>query len=196
MIFSLLRRNLICGAAIITMAPGMVFAQGAPRVEVATNLGNFTIELYPEKAPKTVANFLKYVEAKHYDGTIFHRVIPTFMIQGGGFTPNMTQKPTLVPVQNEANNRLPNLRGTVAMARTGDPHSATAQFFVNVADNDFLNFRAESGQGWGYCVFGKVIAGMEVVDKIKAVPTATAGTYENVPVTAVVIKTMQVVDKK
>ena len=156
-------------------------------VTIKTNRGDIDVELDEGKAPETVKNFLAYVDAGHYRGTIFHRVINGFMIQGGGFAPDMKQKPTRPPVKNEANNGLRNDRGTIAMARTSDPHSASAQFFVNVADNAFLNHRAPTADGWGYCVFGKVTKGLDVVDKIKAVPTKTAGMYENVPVEPVVI---------
>jgi peptidyl-prolyl cis-trans isomerase B (cyclophilin B) len=148
-----------------------------PVVEVATNLGTFVITLDPTRAPKSVANFLRYVDAKHYDGTIFHRVIPTFMIQGGGFDASYEKKPTQPPVENEADNGVKNTRGTVAMARTGDPHSATAQFFVNVTDNKFLDHQAKDGPGWGYTVFGAVTEGMDAVDKIKAVKTGAHGPF-------------------
>ena len=160
-----------------------------PTVEVVTNHGTFVIALDPAKAPKSVANFLRYVDGKHYDGTIFHRVIPTFMVQGGGYDVMYEKKPTHAPVQNEADNGLPNTRGTVAMARTSDPHSATAQFFVNVTDNAFLDHKAKDAQGWGYTVFGRVIEGMEVVDKIKAVKTGAAGPFaKDAPLDAVMIK--------
>jgi peptidyl-prolyl cis-trans isomerase B (cyclophilin B) len=155
-------------------------------VELHTNHGVITIELDAEKAPVTAANFLNYVRKGHY-GTLFHRVIDGFMIQGGGFTAGMNQKPTDGPIQNEANNGLKNDRYTIAMARTSAPHSATAQFFINVADNDFLNFKSESPQGWGYAVFGKVVAGTEVVDAIKGVKTGRRGFHEDVPVDDVVI---------
>ena len=139
------------------------------QVKFTTSLGAFTLQLDAEKAPKTVENFLAYVAAGHYDNTIFHRVIKGFMIQGGGFEPGMKQKECRAPIDNEAANGLKNKRGTIAMARTGDPHSATAQFFINVVDNDFLDFKAPSGQGWGYCVFGEVTEGMETIDAIRAV---------------------------
>ena len=144
------------------------------------------------KAPISSANFLSYVDDKHYDGTIFHRVIDGFMIQGGGFEPGMGQKPTNAPIQNEAANGLKNDRYTIAMARTGDPHSATAQFFINVKDNAFLNHTAPSGQGWGYCVFGKVVEGMDVVDKIKGVRTGSKGFHQDVPVDDVLIQKAEV----
>jgi peptidyl-prolyl cis-trans isomerase B (cyclophilin B) len=148
-----------------------------PVVDVTTNLGTFTIQLDPARAPKSVENILAYVDAEHFDGTIFHRVIPTFMVQGGGYDQAYERKPTRAPVQNEADNGLKNTRGTVAMARTGDPHSATAQFFVNVVDNAFLDHKAKDGAGWGYAVFGRVIEGMDVVDKIKGVPTGANGPF-------------------
>lgn len=156
-------------------------------VELHTNHGVIKIELDAEKAPKSVENFLSYVRKGHYDNTVFHRVIDGFMIQGGGFEPGMNQKPTDEPIQNEANNGLKNARYTVAMARTSAPHSATAQFFINVADNDFLNFKSESAQGWGYAVFGKVVEGTEVVDKIKGLKTGRKGFHDDVPVEDVVI---------
>ncbi|MGE0396972.1 MAG: peptidylprolyl isomerase [Kofleriaceae bacterium] len=148
-----------------------------PVVEVSTNHGSFTIELDPAKAPLSVANFLAYVDASFYDGTIFHRVIPTFMIQGGGYDTKLERKPTKPAIQNEAANGLKNTRGTVAMARTGDPHSATAQWFVNVTDNAFLDHRAKTDSDWGYAVFGKVTSGMDVVDRIKDVKTGPSGPF-------------------
>ena len=160
-----------------------------PQVELhITGYGVITIELDQEKAPKSSANFLAYVNKGHYNNTIFHRVIPGFMIQGGGMEPGMAQKPTDAPIENEANNGLKNATYTLAMARTGDPHSATAQFFINVADNGFLNHTAISAQGWGYAVFGKVIAGSEVVDKIKAVKTGKKGFHDDVPKEDVIIE--------
>ena len=163
-----------------------------PTATLETNHGNIVIELYADKAPKTVANFLQYAEDGFFDGTIFHRVIPNFMIQGGGFTPDMSQKPTREPIPNEANNGLPNVAGSIAMARTPDPHSATAQFFINVKDNDFLNFSSETQQGWGYCVFGQVTEGMDVVKQIEGVKTGRAGMHQDVPVEAVVINKVTV----
>jgi peptidyl-prolyl cis-trans isomerase B (cyclophilin B) len=157
-----------------------------------TNFGPITIELDTEKAPKTAANFIEYAKSGHYDGTIFHRVIDGFMVQGGGFAAGMQQKPTRAPVENEANNGLKNDKYTVAMARTSDPHSASAQFFINVSNNDFLNFKSPTPQGWGYCVFGKVTAGTDVVDKIKGVKTGTRGFHENVPAEDVVIERAEV----
>ncbi len=159
-----------------------------PSVLLKTNHGDITLELDAAKAPKSVANFLAYVKSGHYDGTIFHRVIDNFMIQGGGMTAGMKQKPTLDQIENEANNGLKNERGTIAMARTSDPHSATAQFFINVNDNDFLNHTAPTPQGWGYAVFGKVSNGMDVVDKIKKVKTGNAGYHQDVPTEDVVIE--------
>ncbi|MEO8672684.1 MAG: peptidylprolyl isomerase [Tahibacter sp.] len=164
-----------------------------PHVVLHTSMGDITIELYPDKAPKSVENFLQYTKDGFYNGTIFHRVINTptpFMIQGGGFTKDLTQKKTRAPIHNEANNGLSNLRGTVAMARTGDPHSATAQFFINLVDNKRLDFVSEqSGMTYGYCVFGKVIGGQDVVDKIKVVETAPQGPLPaDVPKTAIVIE--------
>jgi peptidyl-prolyl cis-trans isomerase A (cyclophilin A) len=158
----------------------------AQKVRLATSEGDIVLELDAAKAPKTVANFLEYVKAGHYDGTIFHRVIPTFMIQGGGMKPDMSEKPTRAPIPLESRNGLSNTRGTVAMARTMVPDSATAQFFINIVDNGFLD-QPNARDGNGYAVFGKVIAGMEVVDKIKAVPTQNAGPHQNVPVKPVMI---------
>lgn len=162
-------------------------------IRLTTNHGIIALELNAEKAPKTVANFLAYVEAGHYDNTIFHRVIRDFMIQGGGMEPGMNQKKTSAPIENEAANGLRNKRGSIAMARTGDPHSATAQFFINTVDNDFLDFKAPSGQGWGYCVFGEVVEGMDVVDKIRAVRTGNKGFHQDVPVEDVIIEKAEVV---
>ena len=163
-------------------------------VELHTNHGVIKIELDAEKAPKTVENFLTYVKQGHYDGTVFHRVIDGFMIQGGGFTPGMEQKPTNAPVDNEADNGLKNEKGTLAMARTNDPHSATAQFFVNVKDNDFLNFSSPTPQGWGYCVFGKVVDGLDVLDAIRKVKTGSKGFHQDVPVEDVVIEKAVIVE--
>ena len=160
-----------------------------PKIELhIKDHGVITLELDAEKAPKSTANFLAYVESKHYDGTIFHRIIDGFMIQGGGFTPDMKQRDTLEPIENEANNSLKNDKYTIAMARTQDPHSATAQFFINVADNDFLNHTAPSLQGWGYAVFGKVVEGTELVDQLRSVATGRQGFHDDVPVNAVVIE--------
>ena len=160
-----------------------------PVVEVATNFGTFVIQLDSAHAPKSVENFLAYVDAKHYDNTIFHRIIPTFMVQGGGYDVNYEKKPVKAAIQNEADNGIKNKRGTVAMARTGDPHSATAQFFVNVVDNAFLDHTAKDDRGWGYAVFGKVTDGMDVVDKIKAVKTGASGPFaKDAPEDPVLIK--------
>jgi peptidyl-prolyl cis-trans isomerase B (cyclophilin B) len=157
-------------------------------VRLQTSLGAITLELDADKAPETVRNFLAYVDAGHYDNTIFHRVIDGFMIQGGGFEPGMKQKPTQAPIRNEADNGLRNEAGTVAMARTSDPHSATAQFFVNVADNAFLDFRSADANGWGYCVFGRVVEGADVVEKIRSVATGSKGFHQDVPRDDVVIQ--------
>ncbi len=162
-------------------------------VRLHTNHGVITLELDAEKAPLTVANFLAYVEAGHYDNTVFHRVIDGFMIQGGGFEPGMNQKPTGEPIKNEADNGLKNDRGTIAMARTQAPHSATAQFFINVADNDFLNHTKPDLQGWGYCVFGKVSEGMDVVDAIRKVKTGSSGFHQDVPKEDVIIERAELV---
>ncbi|WP_431966423.1 peptidylprolyl isomerase [Nocardia sp. bgisy134] len=162
------------------------------KVNLETNFGAIVLELDAEKAPKTVQNFVDYVNAGHYDGTIFHRVIPNFMIQGGGFQPDMRQKGTNAPIQNEANNGLKNNKYTVAMARTNDPHSATAQFFINVANNDFLNHSAPTPSGWGYTVFGSVVEGTEVVDKIAGVATGSAGMHQDVPLDSVVITSAKI----
>jgi cyclophilin family peptidyl-prolyl cis-trans isomerase len=158
-----------------------------PKYVVKTSAGDIKIELDADKAPKTVANFEEYVKGGHYDGTIFHRVIDGFMIQGGGFTADMKQKPTKAPIPIESDNGLKNKRGTLAMARTADPNSATAQFFINVKDNDFLDFRGKNTRDYGYTVFGKVVDGMDVVDKIKAVKTTAKGMYQDVPVETVEI---------
>ncbi|WP_090721356.1 peptidylprolyl isomerase [Nitrosomonas sp. Nm166] len=161
------------------------------KVEMRTNVGNVVFELYPDKAPKTVANFLQYVENGFYKNTIFHRVIPNFMIQGGGFDTTFNQKPTQPPIQNEAANGLKNEIGTIAMARTPDPHSATAQFFINVANNAFLNYKAPNQSGYGYTVFGKVINGMDVVHKIASIPTGSGGPFSSdVPKSSVIIEDM------
>ena len=156
-------------------------------VVLTTSMGAITLELDAKKAPKTVENFVAYVKAGHYDGTIFHRVMDNFMIQGGGFNDKMVQKPTKAAIKNEADNGLKNNKYTIAMARTNDPHSATAQFFINVADNDFLNFSSPKERGWGYAVFGKVTAGMDVVDNIKKVKTGNNGFHQNVPLEPVTI---------
>ncbi|HLQ26216.1 MAG TPA: peptidylprolyl isomerase [Acidiferrobacterales bacterium] len=163
-------------------------------IHMHTTYGLITLELDAQKAPKTVANFLTYVREGFYDGTIFHRVIDNFMLQGGGFLPGMRQKPTHTPIENEAKNGLRNARGTIAMARTSEPDSATSQFFINVVDNDFLNYTAATPAGWGYCVFGKIADGMQVVDQIKGMPTNTKLNHPNVPVTDIVIQKIEVID--
>ena len=172
-------------AAMFAVAPAQ--AQDAPKVKLATSMGDIVVQLDAAKAPKTVENFLAYVNSKHYDGTIFHRVIDGFMIQGGGFDANMRQKPTNAPIKNEAANGLRNKRGTLAMARTMVVDSATSQFFINVKDNGFLDFRSPDPQGFGYCVFGEVVEGMDVVDKIKGVRTTTKAGMADVPLETVEI---------
>lgn len=162
-------------------------------IKLHTNYGVITLKLDAEKAPETVANFEKYVKDGHYDGTIFHRVIDNFMVQGGGFEAGMKQKQTNAPIKNEANNGLSNKRGTIAMARTMDPHSASAQFFINIKDNNFLDHTAPTSQGWGYAVFGEVVDGMDVIDKIRAVKTTSKAGHQDVPVDDVVIEKAEVV---
>ena len=180
------RMALLAAATTLALATAPVLAQNQnPRVKLTTSLGDIVVELDPAKAPKSVENFIQYVNDKHYDGTIFHRVIDGFMIQGGGFTADMAQKPTRAPIPLEASNGLKNNKYTIAMARTGNPNSATSQFFINVKDNDNLN--APQPDGHGYTVFGKVVSGTEVVDKIKAVATGSKGMHQNVPVTPVTI---------
>ncbi len=161
-------------------------------VTLHTNFGPVTLTLFKDKAPATVENFLTYVKEGFYDNTIFHRVIDGFMIQGGGFAPGMDEKATRDPIKNEANNGVANTKGTIAMARTNDPHSATAQFFINVSDNSFLNFQSESMQGWGYCVFGEVTAGMDVIEKIKQVETGSYGFHQDVPKEEVIIEKAEI----
>ncbi len=187
------RRSFIQLMSALSLACALHGAQAAemPHVSLKTNMGEIVLELYPDKAPKTVANFLQYVKTGHYNGTIFHRVIDGFMIQGGGFDKSMTQKPTNPPIENEAKNGLKNEPYTVAMARTAAPHSASAQFFINVKNNSFLDYPGQDG--WGYAVFGKVIKGTDVVDKIKAVETTNIGPFQNVPVKPVVIESASVV---
>ena len=163
-------------------------------VELHTNHGVIKLELDAEKAPKSVENFLNYVKAGHYDNTVFHRVIDGFMIQGGGFEPGMKQKPTEAPITNEANNGLKNVNGSIAMARTNDPHSATAQLFINVNDNDFLNHSSPTPQGWGYAVFGKVVDGLDIVEKIKKVKTGSKGFHQDVPADDVIIEKAVIVE--
>jgi peptidyl-prolyl cis-trans isomerase B (cyclophilin B) len=167
----------------------------AAQVLMTTTVGPITLELDADSAPKTVENFLSYVSSGFYDGTIFHRVIDNFMIQGGGFDADMGQKATEAPIENEANNGLTNLRGTIAMARTQDPHSATAQFFINVNDNDFLNHTGENRQGWGYAVFGKVAEGEDVLDKIRCVQTGSQAGHQDVPVEPIIIESVTIIDQ-
>ncbi|MGI9315304.1 MAG: peptidylprolyl isomerase [Luminiphilus sp.] len=167
----------------------------AVHILMTTTVGPMTLELDTDSAPKTVENFLSYVASGHYDGTIFHRVIDNFMIQGGGFSTDMEQKSTQAPIENEANNGLKNARGTIAMARTQDPHSATAQFFINVSENDFLNHTGENMQGWGYAVFGKVTEGEDVLDKIRGVQTGNQGGHQDVPLEPIIIESVTVVSE-
>ena len=186
-------RNLMIAILIVlgvTLTAGAADKPAAnPRVVLDTSKGEIVLELYLQKAPETVVNFLGYVDSKFYDGTIFHRVIPKFMIQGGGFLPLMKRKPGKGPIKNEADKGLRNDRGTIAMARTGDPHSATAQFFINTVNNSFLNHKNKTQQGWGYTAFGRVIKGMDVVDVISAVKTTRRGGFRDVPEVPVVIRT-------
>lgn len=163
-------------------------------IKLHTNYGDITLKLFEDKAPETVANFIQYVKDGHYNNTIFHRVIGNFMIQGGGFEPGMTQKPTNAPIKNEADNGISNKVGTIAMARTSDPHSATAQFFINVNDNAFLNYSSPSMQGWGYAVFGEVVEGMDIVNKIKAVETTSRAGHQDVPVEDVIIQSAEIIE--
>lgn len=169
-------------------------AADEPVVKLETNMGDILVQLNARKAPITTANFLQYAKSGHYDGTIFHRVIKNFMIQGGGMTPEMKEKRTLAPIRNEANNGLRNKKYTIAMARTNDPHSASSQFFINTRDNDFLDFKAQTPQGWGYAVFGKVIGGQDVVDKIENSLTGRRAGHDDVPQTPVIIKKAYVMD--
>lgn len=188
--------RMLAGCLLATLIATNAWSQDAahPRVKLQTNLGDIVVELNDEKAPKTVENFLDYVRSGFYDGTIFHRVISNFMIQGGGFTQELKKKPTNPPIQNEANSGLSNKRGTIAMARLPDPHSATAQFFINVVDNPNLDYRAATTRGWGYAVFGHVVEGMEVVDRIRNVRTGPAGPFpRNVPQEPVVIEKAEVI---
>ena len=165
-----------------------------PMVEIRTSLGTMKVELYPDKAPKTAENFLQYAREGFYDGTVFHRVISGFMIQGGGFTPDMSEKETRAPIENEASNGLKNVRGSLAMARTGDPHSASSQFFFNTVDNPFLDFQDESVRGWGYAVFGKVVEGLETLDAIKKVSTGSRDGQDDVPLDPVVIESVRILN--
>lgn len=185
----MIRNGLILSLLAVAAAVPVVSADGSnPHWVLETTEGDIVIELLEEEAPKSVANIVEYVEDGFYDGTSFHRVIERFMIQGGGFTEQMTKKPVRAPVENEADNRLRNDRGTVALARTSDPHSATAQFFINTVNNDSLNHRAKTGPAWGYAVFGRVVEGMDVVDRISRTRTRTTGPYRDVPVTPIVIQ--------
>ena len=170
--------------AVLSLLPlaGTPAAAANPRVKLMTNYGLIVVELYPDKAPESVKNFLRYVREGHYNGTLFHRVIPGFMIQGGGFDKDFHQKPTHAPIKNEAGNGLKNLAGTIAMARTSDPNSATAQFFINTVDNAFLDHKDDSERGYGYAVFGKVVEGMDVVKRIESLPTHNVGPFSDVPV--------------
>jgi peptidyl-prolyl cis-trans isomerase B (cyclophilin B) len=191
------------GIFLTMVSLGMVLAAGSGvraekkpvKVKLATTMGDIVLELYPDKAPVTVDNFVQYVKSGHYDGTIFHRVIDGFMIQGGGLDAKMNEKRTRAPIKNEADNGLKNEPYTIAMARTSDPNSATSQFFINVANNSRLNFTSKTPSGWGYAVFGKVIEGKDVVDKIKALPTTTKGIYQNVPQTPVTITKATVISQ-
>lgn len=182
----------------VLLSISIAFAEESPqnpRVKIETTMGDILVELNAEKAPKTVENFLQYVKSDAYDGTIFHRVISNFMIQGGGYTTDFEKRPTNAPIRNEANNGLSNTRGTIAMARTSDPHSATNQFFINVVDNPHLNYRAQTTRGWGYAVFGKVVEGLDVVDKIRHVRTGSGGPFgRDVPQTPVIIKDIAIVE--
>jgi cyclophilin family peptidyl-prolyl cis-trans isomerase len=183
-----------CAIALLLAANSNVFASN-PRVRMETTKGVVVIELYPDKAPKTVENFLRYVNAGKYDGTIFHRVIKRFMNQGGGFTPDFKKVETFAPIKNEADNGLKNKRGTIAMARTGDPNSATNQFFVNTVDNTFLDHTSKTPSGWGYCVFGTVVDGMNVMDRIAKVPTGASGPFQqDVPLENIVIQKVSVIE--
>ena len=186
-----MKRWLIIGMTAVFLLTGVVVALAAeplPRVKLTTSMGDIEVELNPAAAPATVANFLAYVKDGYYDGTIFHRVIAGFMIQGGGFTGDMQRKTTRPSIRNEADNGLSNRTGTIAMARTSDPHSASAQFFINAKDNDFLDHRAKTAKGWGYCVFGRVVGGMNVVRAIEKVPTTSRSGMRDVPRTPVVIQ--------
>ncbi len=165
-----------------------------PKVKLQTSMGDITLELDAEKAPLSVENYLNYVQTGHYDGLIFHRIIPNFMVQGGGIEPGMKERPNLTPIQNEADNGLKNDKGTIAMARTNDPHSATSQFFINLKDNDFLNHTGKDMRGWGYCVFGKVVEGIEVVEKMGQVATGNAAGHQDVPVEDVVLIKAEVLE--
>lgn len=185
MTFTTLQRRVVLAMGAVLLATTGAYAQNAPKVKFETTLGDFTVEVYPDKAPKTVENFLQYVNDKQYNGTVFHRVMDGFMVQAGGMTADMKEKPTRAPIPLEARNGLRNDRGTIAMARTSNPNSATAQFFINVVDNQGLN--APQPDGFGYAVFGKVVSGMDVVDKIRQTPTGNKGMHQNVPLTTITI---------
>ena len=185
---------MLCALAIPTLAAAPSKNAKPVQIALTTSMGKIVLELDEKKAPKTAANFLGYVKKGHYNRLTFHRVISGFMIQGGGFDEKMNEKSTAAPIENEADNGLANLRGTIAMARTNDPHSASAQFFINVADNAMLDFKSKTMQGWGYAVFGKVVSGMEVVDKIRAVPTGSKGMFQDVPQTPVIIEKAEIVN--
>ncbi len=190
-----IRLGIVLATALLALLlSGAPMADTNPQVAIETNHGRIVLELNAEAAPETVANFLSYVDDGFYDGTIFHRVIPGFMVQGGGFDKNMSQKSTGEPIRNEADNGLKNEVGAISMARTQDPHSATAQFFINVNDNDFLNHTAPNAQGWGYTVFGKVSEGMDVVRQIEGVPTSRSGMHQDVPQEPVVMESVKRVD--
>ena len=187
-------RIFVCVSLLCLSLHSVALAAEAQKVKIETSFGNMVVELYEQKAPKTVANFKQYVADGYYNGTIFHRVIDTFMIQGGGFLSDMRPKETRAPIINEANNGLSNTKYTLAMARTPDPNSASSQFFINTVDNPFLNYKASTAQGWGYCVFGKVIEGQAVVDKIKKVATMRRGGHSDVPSEPVVIQKATLID--
>lgn len=190
-----MKRIILSTLLVICLSWGQTFAAEQNTVRIKTSMGDILVALDAEKAPKTVDNFLGYVNQGFFDGTVFHRVIKGFMIQGGGLTGDLSRKVTGGPIQNEADNSLKNFRGTIAMARTGDPHSATSQFFINTVDNPPLDYREKSPQGWGYCVFGKVVEGMDVVDRIEGVPTTTRDGYRDVPVKPVEIQSVSLMKK-
>lgn len=191
-----MKRILILVLLLVVMMGTGALAEKKKMVKITTNLGVITLELYPEKAPNSVKNFLRYAEEGYYSGTIFHRVIDGFMIQGGGYGEKFDKKETHEPIKNEADNGLKNVRGTIAYARTMDPHSATSQFFINVANNDFLDFTAQTPRGWGYAVFGKVVEGMKIVDQIAKIPTGAFGPFpQDVPMKPVIIESVTVVKK-
>jgi len=193
---SMLKKFMLITSAVFLVSLQTAFAESNyPKVKLQTNMGDIIVELNSEKAPKSVENFLAYVKEGFYNGTIFHRVIDGFMAQGGGFTEDMQRKGTRAPIQNEANNGLKNDRGTLAMARTNAPHSATAQFFINLVNNDFLNYRSPDARGWGYTVFGKVVQGMDVVDKMRKIPTGASGPFrQDVPQSPVIIESVMILE--